>query len=136
MQKRTAGETPQDLTMPRDLRLERKAFTHVVGFADISRLQDEIAAEDDVQRERNRKQSFADARAMLDAQMAEVAREKVRTLSAVLLQRREKVRTAHVFSSALAATGEGAHALSSALAATGKGAHLARFQQCSCSDGT
>ena len=105
MQKRTAGETPQDLTMPRDLRLERKAFTHVVGFADISRLQDEIAAEDDVQRERNRKQSFADARAMLDAQMAEVARQKVRTLSAVLLQRREKVRTSHAFSSALAATG-------------------------------
>jgi hypothetical protein len=67
-----------DYTMPRDTRLERKAFTQVVGFSDICRAQDEIAKQDDVQREANKKAFFCRTRAMLDAQMAEEQQQRVR----------------------------------------------------------
>ena len=68
-----------DLSMPRDTRLERKAFTKIIGFSDICRAQDEIARKDDAVRARNKLATTTRTRAMLDAQMSELAAQQVRS---------------------------------------------------------
>ena len=71
-----AGEA--DFSMPADLRLERAAFTKCVGFAHVGAAQDAIARQDDAKRQANRQSAVRRARGMLDGQMAEVERSRVR----------------------------------------------------------
>ena len=70
-----------DFTMPRDTRLERKAFTKVIGFSDICRAQDAIARNDDTVRAQNKCKATRRTRALLDAQMSELATQRVRCMS-------------------------------------------------------
>lgn len=63
--------------MPADLRLERKAFTKPIGFAQVAKLQDEIARQDDVKRAANKASFQARTRQFLDGQMQELAEQRV-----------------------------------------------------------
>eukprot|EP00892_Ulva_mutabilis_P001633 jgi/Ulvmu1/11470/UM077_0014.1 len=65
-----------DCTMPADLRLERKAFTKPIGFAQVAKLQDEIAKRDDVQRAANKASFQSRTRQLLDGQMQELAAQR------------------------------------------------------------
>ena len=64
--------------MPRDLKLERKAHTRLVGFSHIARLQDDIARDDDKRRHENKLQKCARTRGMLDGQMELINKARVR----------------------------------------------------------
>lgn len=75
-----AASSEADFTMPADLRLERAAFTKSIGFAQVGRAQDAIAARDDAVRAENRAGAVQRARGMLDGQMGELERQKVRGL--------------------------------------------------------
>lgn len=66
-----------DCTMPADLRLERKAFAKPVGFAQVAKLQDDIAKKDDLKRAANKARFHARTRNLLDGQMAELAAQRV-----------------------------------------------------------
>lgn len=66
-----------DCTMPADLRLERKAFTKPIGFAQVAKRQDEIAMQDDVKRAENKALFIARTRQLLDGQMKELSAQRV-----------------------------------------------------------
>ena len=69
-----------DLTMPHNIRLEKKAHARAIGFADVARAQDRLAANDDEVRARNKAAHRARTRSLLDGQMKEIAARKVHAL--------------------------------------------------------
>ena len=73
-----ASSAAMDFSMPRDTRLERKAFSKVLGFADVCRAQDAIAKRDDAERAQNKSNFQARARTLLDGQMAELQHQQAR----------------------------------------------------------
>jgi hypothetical protein len=69
-----------DFTMPVKPRLDPRAYIKSEGFGQVCRIQDEIAHGDDVQRRANRVQQVACTRKMLDMQLAEIQKKRVRLL--------------------------------------------------------
>lgn len=74
---RVQASSVLDCTMPADLRLERKAFSKPVGFAQVAKLQDDIAKQDDIKRSANKALFQARTRQLLDGQMQELAALRV-----------------------------------------------------------
>lgn len=66
--------------MPHNIRLEKKAHARAIGFADVARAQDNLAAKDDQVRAQNKAAHRARTRSLLDGQMKEIAARKVHAL--------------------------------------------------------